>query len=393
MKSEQRPRLKIRVIVKAAVAVAVCVLLIGMAVLEMRSLVQLQELQSQISYLQDTTDVIQTDVTNMEANIEATLEQESSLLETWSVQLQGCDFEAGTYQVLVSLVPKTYTDTMVTSIFFGTQEFALQQEGYIYSGVVTLPIDTEYDGNVTVLFSDGNKKNTEVLRNYQGFQSSVRSVLSGIMGKEPVYHDGQLTVKNDVTVNLEGNGKFSFDEFVCVTEMNDEPVFVWDIVGGKSIPVEEYKAAFSNGQVQGNGEENSHESELENSDSADAENPNGADPNDAKPNGVEPNAAESNAAEPNSADSNGAVTGIPQTAKEVLGGITTSFPLDLELEVPAGSKVRIYLRAVTEENYRFEYDVFNAYTAETGDGFAEAATYYLSNYVMYDDKGAAWKVK
>lgn len=380
MKGEQRPRLKIRVIVKTAVAVAVCVLLIGMAVLEMRSFAQLQELQSQISYLQDTTDVIQTDVTNMEANIEATLEQESSLLETWSIQLQSCDFEAGTYQVLVSLVPKTYTDTMVTSIFFGTQEFALQQEGYIYSGVVTLPIDTEYDGNVTVLFSDGNKKNTEVLRNYQGFQSSVRSVLSGIMGKEPVYRDGKLTVENDVTANLEGNGKFSFEEFVCVTELNDEPVFVWDIVGGESIPVEEYKAAFSDGQVQGNGEENSDESELERSDSTDAD-------------AVNPNGADSNAAEPNGADPNATVADMPQMAKEVLGGITTSFPLDLELEVPAGSKVRIYLRAVTEENYRFEYDVFNAYTAETGDGFAEAATYYLPNYMMYDDKGAAWKIK
>lgn len=391
MREGHEPKLKIRKIARVLFALAIAVVILGLAILEVRSMVKLEELKSQISYLQDTTDIIQTDVTNMESNIEATLEQESSLLETWSIEPVDCDLAQGTYDVEVSMIPKTYTDTMSASIFFGTQEYALQQDGYIYSGRITLSMDTVYDGNVTILFADGNKKTTEVLQNYQGFQTTLRDVLSGVMSKEPVYRNGELTVKNDTSIDLTGNGKFDFSQVLCVAEVNDAPVYVWDIGGNRELTSEEYQQLFSNLTAVTDTMDENDSDEAVDSDDADTTNTAGT---------MDTVDAEESTDTPQDTDTaNGTVSQAADlmssldVTEEIISGMSSNFPIDFKQDVEPGSKVRIYLLAITTENDRFTYNVFQAYTADGGDGFAEAATYYLPDYTFYDDKGGYWKIK
>ena len=80
----------------------------------------LSEVKTQLAYIQDTNSIIQNEVTNMESNIEATLEAESSMLENYSIEVTGYDFAAGTYDVAISILPKEYTDTTQAVIYFGT---------------------------------------------------------------------------------------------------------------------------------------------------------------------------------------------------------------------------------------------------------------------------------
>ena len=392
MKRESRLHLDAKSIVRIIAWILAVILIVGLAVLELRSMVQIEELSSRLAYLQDTADVIQMDVNNMETNIEATLEQEASLMENWSVSLVGVDFEQGTYDLEVSLIPKNYTDTMTTSIFFGTSEFLLQREGYTYHGVATLPMDTVYDGNVTVLFADGAKKSTELLRNYEGVQSMVSHMLSGTIAKEPIYRDGTLTLGNSFSANLDGNGRFQFQKFLCVVNVDGQDVYAYDLFRDcdvLEIPEGETALSASSDAVLAELESGAEMADVnaddsKNTDTVEDEDSDGAD----------------SAAEQGPEVTTGVMKPTDETTLiapdemiPVYPSLSKTFDIQYSCNVAESAKVRIYLMAVTEEGYRFEYDLFNAYTNESGNGFAEASSYYIVNYYWYDDKGYAWTLK
>ena len=124
---------------------------------------KLDEMTAQLLYLQDTTNVIQSNLGSMETNLEAAMEEEASLIEDYLIQVKDWDFSKGTYTVDIMILPKEYTDATQTSVYFGTKGYLLELQGYLYKGSVTLSMDSNYDGNVTVLFTNGNKNATEVL--------------------------------------------------------------------------------------------------------------------------------------------------------------------------------------------------------------------------------------
>ena len=46
---------------------------------------RVERLSNTISYIQDNTDILVTDMSNLQSNIKATLEEEASKVEEWSV--------------------------------------------------------------------------------------------------------------------------------------------------------------------------------------------------------------------------------------------------------------------------------------------------------------------
>ena len=77
---------------------------------------KMMRIATQITYLQDTASIIQTDVGTMQSDIEETLQEENSILESCSIEVVDTDFEAGTYQVAITAIPKEYTDKTKMSV-------------------------------------------------------------------------------------------------------------------------------------------------------------------------------------------------------------------------------------------------------------------------------------
>lgn len=212
-----------------------CGAAISLLVLSIRKTGQVQsklnEVTSQLSYLQDSTAMIQSNLNDMEANIEATLEEESSLIEDYTIQVTGIDLRADTYDVAITILPKEYTEATQTAIYFGTRAYDLELQGLAYKGSATLSLRNNYDGNVTVLFTNGEKRNTEVLHNYVGFPTQLAATLSGALAQtQDSYKNGTWEFSGDASYELDGHGVFSFTEFSLVTEVNGTTVYDYDLL-------------------------------------------------------------------------------------------------------------------------------------------------------------------
>jgi hypothetical protein len=185
---------------------------------------KLSELTNQMAYLQDTNNVILSEVDNLQSNFEKTLAEENSLIESYDIEVTDMDFAAGTYDVDISVIPKEYTDSTNVSVYFGTAECLLSADGYTYTGTMTLPLDKTFDGNLTFLLANGKKKNTEVIRDYEGLCNYLDQVLTGSLKKEPSYKDGVVTLDAEYTYALDGAGIYEFESLDMVIELDGEEI-------------------------------------------------------------------------------------------------------------------------------------------------------------------------
>ena len=86
---------------------------------------QLTLISNQLSFLQDTLTVMQTDMGNLKSGIADTLKESNSMVEDYSIKVVEIDLKNKTYTVDIWIIPKEYTDTTTTSIYFGTKDFPL----------------------------------------------------------------------------------------------------------------------------------------------------------------------------------------------------------------------------------------------------------------------------
>lgn len=236
-------------------------------------------LRTQLMYMQDTVSIIQTDIGNLQSNIKKTLEKEASLIEDYRIEVVSTDFAAGTYDVRVSVIPKEYTDATKTSIFFGAQEYVLPLNGFEYQGMITLPLDVSYDGNITFLFINDDKKSTEVLRDYVGYQTSLAKVVTAVLEENAKYDKEQFSLDTNLKLSIQGEDDFVFESVALMIAYNEEEVY------NESLLAEELGA---------------------------------------------------------------------------VGQLELEVPIEFEQDMEAEDTVRVWIRAVTQQGYTFEYDIIQA---------------------------------
>lgn len=301
---------------------------------------KMTELTNQITYLQDTTNVILSDVSGLETGIAQTMEEQNSLVESYSIDLTDMNFLTGKYTVEVSVIPKEYTDTMELSVFFGTIECPLKNDGYVYTGSVSLPLEDDFSRNLTFLFSDGKKKSTDVYKGYTGVQTYLDKVLYGVMSQSPKYRDGVLTLEDTVSYALDGADLYEFEKFELIAEWNDEEIYSQDLV------VDE-----ASDEV---------EDEAENL------------PADLYQEDTE--------------------MGEAVTESYPVTGISGDFEMSLKYEPEGAGHLRVFLQARTTDDYVFVYDLFRGElveNVETGQGLRldEESFDRSPMYVVYDKRG------
>lgn len=186
---------------------------------------RLAELGTRMSYLQDTVSVVQTDLGSLQADLGKTLRKEYGILEECRIEVSEVDFQKDVYRVEIDVVPKEYTDNTALSIYFGTREYLLKKEGFHYTGELELPIAESYDGNVTVLITNGKKKNTEILPDYEGYPTLLEASLNGRLTEQPVCVGGTLTLAGTVDYRLLGQeipGMKQFESLCLIVEIGGE---------------------------------------------------------------------------------------------------------------------------------------------------------------------------
>lgn len=295
---------------------------------------RLVEMDNRMSYLQDTTNVIQTELGSLQSDIEKTLREENSILESCSMEVVDTDFSAGTYQLAVTAIPKEYTDKTEMSIFFGTTEYPLVRDGFTFTGSVQLQLTDSYDRNVTVLITNGSKRNTEVMADYEGFQEKFDDVLSGSITALPVYSGGNLSVKADVDFNLEGTadtyGVSAFSSLKLIVEAEGKKLYEEELITADEAP--------------------------EGTTEADED-----------------------------LDDNTTIV------KETVAGIYGNKSIRLKEPAEAGTEVRVYLQAVSTDGYTFQYELFHDTTLESG-GFEESSGEIpKGEYRVLDRKGGLYE--
>lgn len=191
---------------------------------------KMKELTNQLAYLQDSTNVILSDMSGLQSNIEKTLAEEASMIEDYSITINSFDFAHETYRVDISVMPKEYTDRTQISIYFGTLECQLQQGRYAYTGSVNLPLEKSFDGNITFLLSNGKKKMTEVLTDYRGLELDLKEVLSATLEDAPTYRNGELRLTSNCDVMLDGINQFEFERLDMVTMLDNTRIGVQDLL-------------------------------------------------------------------------------------------------------------------------------------------------------------------
>jgi hypothetical protein len=209
-----------RIVLGIGVALCFAALVFGVLFLYRK----LAELATQMTYLQDTTNVILSDVGNLQSNFEKTLAEENSMIESYSIEVTDMDFARGTYHVQIAVIPKEYTDETKVSVYFGTSECQLTANGYTYEGTMTLPLEKTFDGNLTFLLANGKKKNTEVIEDYEGLYNHLEQVLTGSLADDVTYRDGKVSLDSTCSYELDGVGIYEFDRFDLVIELDGEEI-------------------------------------------------------------------------------------------------------------------------------------------------------------------------
>jgi hypothetical protein len=89
----------------------------------------------------------------------------------------------------------------------------------------------DYDGNVTVLFTNGEKRSTEVLSGYKDFQTILKQALNGAVSSvEDSYQDGEWAVNGTVDYELDGQNSFAFESFHLIAEVGADTVYDYDLL-------------------------------------------------------------------------------------------------------------------------------------------------------------------
>lgn len=334
---------KLKLIWKKVLLVAFCAALL---IIVARMYQKIDALTNQLTYMQDSTSVILSDMGNLQSNIEKTLQEEASMVEDYSITVASLNFANKTYRVDISVVPKEYTDKTQVSIFFGTLECPLSAGKYAYTGSVDLPLDKSFDDNVTFLLSNGRKKTTEVLNDYQ-LDLGLDSVLSAKLEKAPVYRNGEIRLNSMCDVLLQGNELFEFEKLDLVTMLDNKRINVTDLLA----------------QMNGSDVEDS-------SDNLDGESVDSTELSDV-------DATETD------------------TVSSLSGSASAEFAYELpeidteetDTDIPETQHVHISVRAKTKEGYRFEYTVFEGDYLTLEQKFDSDSFRWNTGNVAYDRNG------
>lgn len=399
-----------------------CGAAISLLILSIRKTGQVQsklnEVTSQLSYLQDSTAMIQSNLNDMEANIEATLEEESSLIEDYTIQVTGIDLKADTYDVAITVLPKEYTEATQTAIYFGTRAYDLELQGLAYKGSATLSLKNNYDGNVTVLFTNGEKRNTEVLHNYVGFPTQLAATLSGALTQtQDSYKNGTWEFSGDVSYELDGHGVFSFTEFSIVTEINGTTVYDYDLLrdsGGmpESLAGEEPSTDTTSDDTQATAEENGSmeaaqaltgEDAAEDAQTSAATDELPEETTDGQPERAqgedslqtetpqETEPGNENAGQ-NSAEATFKEQVKEQSLQEVsVSGMGGTHMMQLTCPAAEGDTVSMYVRAVTSDGYTFILPLWEGIFTEDDAVRTERYANANTSLAIYDPNDYLWK--
>jgi hypothetical protein len=127
-------------------------------------------------------------------------------------------------------VPKEYSEATKVSVFFGVQEIPLTPNRYAYEGTAKLYLSNNYDGNVAFLFANGDKRNTEVLKDYEGLQTQLKDLLYGFIPKIPKMRDGKLYFDDEVSYTLNAYGDYGYETLELILMENEKVVYSVDIL-------------------------------------------------------------------------------------------------------------------------------------------------------------------
>lgn len=332
----------------------------------------MEELNNQLTYLLDTNSTMQGDLSNLQANIQSTLEEEASLIASYSITTTDVDFSAGTYNVEVKVTPKEYTNETQAIAYFGTNDYPLEMGEHEFWGNMTLSLSDSYDGNVTFLFMNGEKKSTEVLKKYIGYPHAFEDVIHGKLEKFPTYKDGKLKVEGATQYTLDGNEVFEFDSFDIVVTAAGTEIYRGNLIDG-TMKYSAAPKADEDGSDGGAAGDNTNPNESAGTKT----------PQDIINDIIEPDTE----------------TGLEEPVEvQPLTELKGEYTIADEFDIMQGAEVQISFQAKTKDGFTFNYVIFKGNTAEADteesedkvDGWQQTEDYLPYTYTIIDRKGGIW---
>ncbi|MDY3888057.1 MAG: hypothetical protein SOZ17_02480 [Agathobacter sp.] len=303
-------------------------------------------LSNQLSYLLDTNSIMQQQIGELQGNIQSSLEESNSRLENYEISLKDLDLANQAYVVDVSISLKEYTENTGVGIYFGTGYHELEFVENHYTGIVRLPMEESYDGNVTVLITNGSTKNTEILSDYRGVNHLFEGTLTGHLEKFPTYKDGKFNLGGAVTANVTGNEFFQYDSIYLIVTSDGQEIKRVNLL---------------------------------------------------KPEEEEGEPEDENASQNQDAHEEIQVQ-LPdflEQEEEFPEGDIVYHPKE-DIEIPEGQEISVYFQLTSKDGYYFTYEIFRGTTAmdetqeETYQGFIKVKDFFPYIYTIYDANGGKY---
>ena len=237
---------------------------------------------------------------------------------------------------------------------------------------------------MTFLFSNGDKKNTEIAKDYVGIQTKLQKLLYGAIEKIPSYRNGELTFHHAVEYSLNEYDGREYESLELVLMANEEELEVVNLLA-ETIVMEEDEPKEDGTEEIGL---NSNDGNMENDNSIDSYDTNHGNSNSIAPDdGNNVNQNNTNTDNPSGNDMNGTDTPTNSKEPEPVLGKSGMVQFVKNIQIEEGKHVRLFLRAKNEAGFLLEYDLFSAVTSQTGpNGYEETEDYFIADYTIYDEK-------
>lgn len=230
------------------------VIIVGLIIALFNSYTRINELNSNVSNLQNNLDqninTIRTDIADIYENVDQRLKKEASILSGYDITYGPLDTTNYTTPILVSVTPKNADNNTSVSVEIGETTVQLNRNGEVFSGYIdtnvfiadsTLPLITVKNSSSTQneYLEDHDMKNL--------FTVFMPYLYSDLVIREESYSNNKIKISGELSVDSKPpseNCTTTYTQIWLVGESNGKEVFRNDITqkvensNGKIISIE-----------------------------------------------------------------------------------------------------------------------------------------------------------
>ena len=230
------------------------VIIVGLIIALFNSYTRINELNSNVSNLQNNLDqninTIRTDIADIYENVDQRLKKEASILSGYDITYGPLDTANYTTPILVSVTPKNADNNTSVSVKIGETTVQLNRNGEVFSGYIDANVFIADSTHPLITVKNSSSTQNEYLEDHDMknlFTLFMTYLYSDLVIREESYSNNKIKISGELSVDSKPpseNCTTTYTQIWLVGESNGKEVFRNDITqkvensNGKIISIE-----------------------------------------------------------------------------------------------------------------------------------------------------------